>query len=207
MLIKRCPRLRELVLDGISPENPVDAHRLTRGRWPLLRKLVLGDIVLDWHSAVNPAAKRPFITFLEEHRALEQLHLLGYQPSVSAPDLLAAVHRGALAGVAAFSGTLDQVQALPHRAALRALCVTDPILLRESTPLAVAGVLQTLPALASLTIAFVLEHGYDNGGMLRTLVAACPHLQHLDLTCARKPSFTIVSPPVHLVPSPVSRLD
>ncbi|ETW80979.1 hypothetical protein HETIRDRAFT_434843 [Heterobasidion irregulare TC 32-1] len=191
MLIKRCPRLRELVLDGISPENPVDAHRLTRGRWPLLRKLVLGDIVLDWHSAVNPAAKRPFITFLEEHRALEQLHLLGYQPSVSAPDLLAAVHRGALAGVAAFSGTLDQVQALPHRAALRALCVTDPILLRESTPLAVAGVLQTLPALASLTIAFVLEHGYDNGGMLRTLVAACPHLQHLDLTCARKPSFTI----------------
>ena len=121
MLIKRCPRLRELVLDGISPENPVDAHRLTRGRWPSLRKLVLGDIVLDWHSAVNPAAKRPFITFLEEHRALEQLHLLGYQPSVSAPDLLAAVHRGALAGVAAFSGTLDQVQALPRRAALRAL--------------------------------------------------------------------------------------
>ena len=119
--------------------------------------------------------------------------------------MLAAVHRGALAGVAAFSGTLDQVQALPRRAALRALCVTDPILLRESTPLAVAGVLQTLPALASLTIAFVLEHGYDNGGMLRTLVAACPHLQHLDLTCARKPSFTIVSPSLPPVPPRLTR--
>lgn len=37
------------------------------------------------------------------------------------------------------------------------------------------------------------EHGYDNGGMLRMLVAVCPNLQHLDLTCACKPSFTLVN--------------
>lgn len=193
MLINRCPNLQELSFDGVSPANPVDAHRLVRGRWPHLRKLVLGDIVLDWHSAINPNVKRPFITFLEEHKQLQEVHLLGYQPSVSAPDIIRAVHREALPRVTNFSGTLEQVQALPFKGALKTLKLIEPISLRESTPLTVSGVLQELGSLKELTITFALEHGYDNGGMLRMLVAVCPNLQHLDLTCACKPSFTLVN--------------
>jgi len=39
-----------------------------------------------------------------------------------------------------------------------------------------------LPALSSLTIAFRLMQGYENGSVLRSIVSARPHLRHLDFT-------------------------
>jgi len=194
MLIQRCPDLQELILDGVSSTDPVDVHLLVRGRWPALRKLVLGDVVLDWHSAVNPAAKRPLISFLEAHPELETLAFFGHQSSIGSSDLLAAVHGEALTRVTDFSGTLEQVQILRHKAAIKRLELPDAIFLRESTPLAVSNALASLPWLTSLTISFGLEHGYDNGSMLRAFASACPQLQHLDLTCACKPSFSLVRP-------------
>ncbi|TFY50188.1 hypothetical protein EVG20_g11667 [Dentipellis fragilis] len=193
MLIKRCPHLQELELDGDSPDDPADAQRLTRGRWPDLRKLVLGNVVLDWHTAVNPASKRPFITFLEEHCAIESLSLVGHQPSVAAPDLLSAVHPEALPALTEFYGSLQQIQALQNKKTLTSICVPDTIVLREGTPLSVSNVLSQIPSLTSLTLTFGLEHGYDNGSMLHALISACPQLQHLDLTYACKPSFSLVS--------------
>ncbi|KAA1471736.1 hypothetical protein DENSPDRAFT_837798 [Dentipellis sp. KUC8613] len=191
MLIKRCPHLQELELDGDSPDDPVDAQRLTRGRWPDLRKLVLGNVVIDWHTAVNPASKRPFITFLEEHCGIETLHLVGHQPSVAAPDLLSAVQPEALPVLTEFHGSLQQIQALQNKKTLTSICVPDTIVLREGTPLSVSTVLNQIPSLTSLTLTFGLEHGYDNGSMLHALISACPQLQHLDLTYACKPSFSL----------------
>ncbi|TFY80979.1 hypothetical protein EWM64_g3037 [Hericium alpestre] len=197
MLIKRCPNLQELALDTDPPTEPVDAQRLSRGRWPKLRELLLGNVVLDWHTTVNPATKRPFITFLEEHKSMEKLHLVGHEPSVAAPDLLSAVHPDALANVEEFSGSLEQIQAFQHKAHLKTVCLPDPILVREGTPLTVSSVLGTLSSLTSLTISFGMEHGYDNGGMLRALVSSCPKLQHLDLTYSCKPSFSLVRTSLH----------
>ncbi|KAI0058697.1 hypothetical protein BV25DRAFT_1890725 [Artomyces pyxidatus] len=191
MLSKRCPDLQELIIDGFAPHEPVDAHRLTRGRWHSLRKLVLGDIVMDWHASINSNSRRPFLAFLEEHRSLETLHLLGHEQSVAAPSIFADLHAEALPRVTEFYGSLEQVQAFQHKHAIRKLNAPDAILLREATPLSVSGVLSAMPYLSSLTIVFRLEHGYDNGGILRAIVAACPHLEHLDFTCACKPSFTI----------------
>ncbi|KAI9437466.1 hypothetical protein H4582DRAFT_2111766 [Lactarius indigo] len=160
MLIKRCPNLEHLAIDGHSPHAPVDAHGLVRGRWPKLRSLLIGDVVAT-------------------------------PPSVSAPGVLADLHADALAKVSTFSGALVQAQVLPARTSLKTLRVPDAIPLREGTPLSVGASLTLLPSLASLTIAFRLEQGYDNGAMLRAIAAACPHLHHLDFTIACRPSITV----------------
>ncbi|KAI0249590.1 hypothetical protein BJV78DRAFT_1276096 [Lactifluus subvellereus] len=191
MLIKRCPNLEHLAIDGNSPHAPVDAHGLVRGRWPKLRSLLIGDVVLDWHVELNPALGRPFRSFLDAHRNLEALHLQSHAPSVAAPGVLADLHADALPKVNTFSGTLVQAQVLPARASLKTLRVPDALPLRESTALTVSSALGMLPALVSLTIACRLEQGYDNGSALRAVVAACPHLRHLDFTVACRPSFTI----------------
>jgi hypothetical protein len=193
MLIKRSPNLEHLAVDGYSPHTPVDAHGLVRGRWPNLRSLLIGDVVLDWHIELNPALGRPFRTFLEAHRTLEALHLHSHTPSIAAPSVLADLHPDALAKVTTFSGSLVQAQVLPARATLKTLRVPDALTLREGTSLSVSASLAALPVLASLTIAFRLEQGYDNGSVLRAVVAACPHLRHLDFTISCRPSFTVVS--------------
>lgn len=191
MLIKRCPNLEHLAIDGHSPHAPVDAHGLVRGRWPKLRSLLIGDVVFDWHVGLNTTLGRPFHAFLDAHRNLEALHLQSHAPSVSAPGVLADLHADALAKVSTFSGALVQAQVLPARASLKTLRVPDAIPLREGTPLSVSASLAVLPSLASLTIAFRLEQGYDNGAILRAIVAACPRLHHLDFTIACRPSITV----------------
>jgi hypothetical protein len=191
MLIKRCPHLESLAIDGHSPHAPVDAHGLVHGRWPHLRTLLLGDVVFDWHlGQLSP--ERPFRVFLNAHRNLEELHLQSHAPSVAAPGVLADLHADALAKVGTFSGALVQAQALPARGSLKVLRVPDPMPLREGTPLSVGASLAALPSLCSLTLAFRLEQGYDNGSILRAVVAACPHLRHLDITIACRPSITVV---------------
>lgn len=200
MLIKRCPNLEHLTIDGHSPHAPVDAHGLLRGRWPNLRSLFIGDVVLDWHIGLNPALGKPFRTFLEAHRNLESLHLQSHAPSVASPSVLSDLQADALAKVTSFSGALVQAQVLPAREMLKTLRVPDAIILRDSTQLSVSSSLGLLPALTSLTIAFRLEQGFDNGSALRTIVAACPHLRHLDLTVACRPSFTVVNAPFSLPP-------
>ena len=195
MLIKRCPNLERLSIDGHSPHAPVDAHGLLRGRWPNLRFLLIGDVVLDWHIGLNPALGKPFRTFLEAHRNLESLHLQSHAPSVASPSVLSDLQPDALAKLTTFSGALVQAQVLPARESLKVLRVPDAMILRDSTQLSVSASLGLLPALSSLTIAFRLEHGYDNGSALRTIVTTCPHLRHLDFTVACRPSFTIVNAP------------
>jgi hypothetical protein len=192
MLIKRCPDLEELIFDGYSPSEPVDAHRLTRGRWPKLRKLVLGDIVTDWHPMLNSATTRSFITFLENHRELEALHLYGRQPSVGAPIILEALHPDTLSKVVEFGGSLEQFQAFQHKSRIQRLCVPDAIPLRESTPVTISGILSIASHLTSLTISFMHLTGYDNGSIIRCIASSCPLLEHLDFTCACRASFKFV---------------
>ena len=200
MLIKRSPNLEHLAIDGHSPHAPVDAHGLVRGRWPKLRSLLIGDVVLDWHVELNPASGRPFRTFLDAHRSLEALHLQSHAPSVAAPSVLSDLHPDALTKINTFGGALAQAQVLPARATLKTLRVPDTLSLHEGTSLSVGASLAALPALTSLTIAFRLEQGYDNGSVLRAIVATCPHLRHLDFTVTSRPSFTIVN--LHFPPSP-----
>ncbi|PBK95600.1 hypothetical protein ARMGADRAFT_1011430 [Armillaria gallica] len=190
MLIKWSPDLEELEIEGSSP-FPVDVHRLLDGHWPKLRKLSLGDVVLDWSLPSTPAGKRPFICFLEEHPDLQSLKLSKHNihsahlSTLDAPDLK----------LLSFSGTMQQLQALPdlHYSSIQSVTFTEPMHTRDITAVAIASVLHSLTSLLNLKVAFHLHSMYDSGNLLRSLVASCPRLEHLQLTCTQKPSFQLDS--------------
>lgn len=191
MLIHRCPNLEELAIDGYS-SVPADVHIILEGRWPALRKLTLGDVCVDWFNrSINPGEKRPFITFLEEHPSLESLSMSRHT--------IQAVHFNtlepdSLPNVTQFSGTHQQLQALPHlHRQIEYVTFRDPVETRDVSAPTVASLLRDLPSLTSLKIAFTLHSMYDSGNLLRSLIQSCPMLRHLELTCAHKPSFQLVS--------------
>ncbi|RDB16745.1 hypothetical protein Hypma_002417 [Hypsizygus marmoreus] len=188
MLIHRCPDLEELTIEGVS-SLPTDMHTLVEGRWPKLRKLALGDVSIDWiPGAIDPSEKRPFITFLEAHPSLDSLSLSRYTIQ---PAHFATLDPGCLQ-VTQFSGTLQQLQALPYlHPYLKSVTFRDPMLTREISAQAVAGLLQGLVGLTELRISFMLHSMYDSGNLLRSLISSCPHLRHLELTCGNKPSFQL----------------
>ncbi|KAG5647179.1 hypothetical protein DXG03_001138 [Asterophora parasitica] len=188
MLIHRCPNLEELIVEGVST-LPTDVHALVEGRWPKLRKLALGDVSIDWiPGLVDQGAKRPFITFLEAHPTLDSLSLSRYTIQ---PVHLATIDPGALQ-ITSFSGTLQQLQALPYlRPHLKSVTFRDPMQTREISAQAVASLLQGLISLTDLKISFNLHSMYDSGNLLRSLISSCPHLRNLELTCGNQPSFQI----------------
>lgn len=192
MLIHRCLNLEELIIEGIST-LPTDIHALVEGRWPKLRKLALGDVSIDWiPGPVNHTEKRPFITFLEAHPRLDSLSVSKYTIQ---PAHLSTLDPGCLQ-LSSFSGTLQQLQALPYlHPYLKSVTFRDPMQTREVSAQAVAGLLQGLSRLSELKISFMLHSMYDSGNLLRSLITACPHLRHLELTCGNKPSFQLVSFP------------
>lgn len=187
MLIHKCPDLEELAIEGTSP-FPVDVHMLLDGYWSRLRKLSLGDVVLDWALSLIDN-KRPFVEFLERHPTIENLKLSKHNilsshlAALDAPEMK----------LTSFSGTMAQLQALPavHHASITSVTFTDPMHTRDVTAVAVASVLQNLASLATLKIGFHLHSMYDSGNLLRSLVASCPKLTHFHLTCTQKPSFQL----------------
>jgi hypothetical protein len=78
--------------------------------------------------------------------------------------------------VISFGGALKQAQILPACDSLKTLRVPDAMILQESSQLSVGATLGLLPSFILLTIAFRLEQVYDNCSVLRSIVAAGPHL-------------------------------
>ncbi|KAF5383473.1 hypothetical protein D9757_006114 [Collybiopsis confluens] len=192
MLMTRCPNLQELVIEGVSP-FPVDARPLSSARWPSLRRLVLGDIAVDWlpgDALTVPEAKSPFIEFLEAHPSLQTL---GLSRSNVNHIRLATMTPDAVK-LRSFQGTLEQLQSIPYmHKYLECVAFRESMRTREVTALAVAGLLQKLTSLRKLKISFMLHSMYDSGNLLRSLIASCPNLTHLELACGHKPSFQLDS--------------
>lgn len=191
MLIRRCPDLEDLTIDGTS-SVPTDIHHLVEGRWPKLRQLTLGDVCIDWiPRPMNPGEKRPFINFLEAHPHLESVNLSRHTIQ---PIHFAALDPVSLGKVKTFSGTHQQLQALPQiHPVLESVTFRDPVETREVSAPTVATLLRDLTSLTELRISFTLHSMYDSGNLLRSLIQSCPQLRHLELTCAHKPSFQLVS--------------
>jgi hypothetical protein len=186
-MLNRCPDLENMALEGVFP-MALDGHQLCEGRWPKLRHLALGDIAVEWGFR-NPDEKRPFITFLEAHPHLKSLSLSRHTVDAAC---LARVDP-CIVQLSSFSGTLQQLQSLhqmhPH---IKSVTLREAISTRDVSPMSVADALQRLPSLKKLKITFLLHSMYDSGNLLRSLIMACPLLEHLELTCANKPSFQLV---------------
>ena len=192
LLIIRSPNLEELVLHGASI-IPADIHFVVNGRWPKLRKLSLVDVSVDLFPLVSDE-KRPFITFLEEHPSIDSLTL---SRDTIHPHHLSTLSATALEGLASFSGTLFQLQAIPHlHRQIKSVTFCDAVDLKHISLPIVTSLLRNLASLADLKIIFTLHSMYDSGTLLGSLIQSCPKLRHLDLTCGHKPSFQLVC--VHL---------
>ncbi|KAF8893410.1 hypothetical protein BD779DRAFT_1669709 [Infundibulicybe gibba] len=184
------PESRRMQIDGHST-LPADARHVVQGQWPKLQKLTLGDVSIDWVSAIaNAGQKRPFISFLETHPNLQSLNISRHTIE---PIHLASLTPETMQ-LTSFTGTLQQLQALPHfHHKLTSVTFREPMQTREVSALAVAGLLQSLTELTELKISFMLHSMYDSGNLLRSLIASCPRLRHLELTCGHKPSFQLDS--------------
>jgi len=189
MLINRCPDLEELAIEG-SSSVPTDVHCLVEGRWPKLRKLSIGDLCIDWFPRMlEPGEKRPFIAFLNAHPHLETLSLSRHTIQ---PIHFATLDSSVLSNVTSFSGTHQQLQALPHlHRTVKSVYFRDPVETREVSAPTVASLLRDLTSLTTLKISFTLYSMYDSGNLLRSLIQSCPSLRHLELTCGQKPSFQL----------------
>ncbi|KAI0704983.1 hypothetical protein C8T65DRAFT_578005 [Cerioporus squamosus] len=81
------------------------------------------------------------------------------------------------------------VPSTPLSKTLQRVCFPHPMQLRDLTPLAISRVLLGLHALTSIKVTFAIQGGYDSNGVFRTLVASCPHLLDMEITCTNRPSF------------------
>lgn len=137
MLLERSPRLEDLTLGGPAPSPRIfDIRHVTCGRWPRLRSISLGDMVLisaeKWDDEVK--ARLAFQTFFHFHRELRHIgleHASGsrffpgafeFSPMEGSPDSVDVLPK-----LESFSGSLKYVKTLPSRTrkqlkALRLTC-------------------------------------------------------------------------------------
>ncbi|EIW83192.1 hypothetical protein CONPUDRAFT_89162 [Coniophora puteana RWD-64-598 SS2] len=188
MLIKRCPDLEELYIDGAS-FDPGTVHPLCHGRWPRLRRLGVGDIVLDWHRLRNNDTKRPFIEFLEAHPQLRSLRTSRHALN---PAHMSDLDIDALPHLEEFTGSLEHLQVIAAaHPDIKHVTFNEPMIIRDLAPMVIVNVLQNLHSLNTLDISFAFHSTYESGSLVRSLVGACPNLVNFSLTCARKPSLQL----------------
>jgi len=192
MLIRQCPDMRELSIltQGLDPANRIDARTLFSGdHWPRLRSLELGNLTVG-STVVDDGDTHPFIHFLSERNHLRTLRF-------SADFTLSSTHfarlpRDSLQDLRCFTGNIDHLSSLPSAKRLLSMEISNPLILREVTPLAISHALQAAPAVRSLKVSFVLQSGYDGIGILKSIATAGVHIKHLDLTFSHKPCFYLV---------------
>jgi hypothetical protein len=196
MLETHSPNLEEFSIEGSFP-HPINAFQIANARWHNLRKLNIGDLRIEsLPNIVEPTTtKAPFIAFLEAHPKLQSVKLSRHTIH---PSHFSHLGPETLPCVTEFSGTLEQLQQLPHtHPRLKSVTFLDPIRSRPVTTSTMAAVLQNLPALVNLRVSFALHSMYDSTSFLRSLIAACPRLESLELTCSDVPSFQLVRHAIH----------
>jgi hypothetical protein len=188
MLIRRSPDLEELHISGVPFISAQAVRPLCHARWPKLRSLSLGDILLDW--APLTGVRPPFIAFLEAH---PRLHSLRTSRAALNPAHITSLVPGSLPELTHFSGAIEHLQGLaPIYHQITSVALDEPLLIRDLAPSLLASVLRGLKSLTELRVCFVFQSAYEGGSLVRSIAHACPGLTKLEVICARKSSFTIV---------------
>ncbi|KAI0093044.1 hypothetical protein BDY19DRAFT_989723 [Irpex rosettiformis] len=203
MLIHRCPDLESLTLDCILDSD------LSSANWPHLRSLNLGSNSIDSHTIAS---------FLDRHTSIEYLSL-----HPSNPIDLSSLSEDALPHLKRFSGSVDQLTSLacrgpspsqtyqatsrfsldhpqaqfplthPLSRSLESLILSECIPIGQLTPFAMYSILVGMKKLTSLKVMFDADTEYDPSAVLKTIVAAQPKLENLDITFVGKESLSMVS--------------
>jgi hypothetical protein len=185
VLIKHSPNIEEIsILTNFPyPVSVLDGDQLANARWQNLRKFCLGNVFID-----QSPARAPYVTFLEAHPKLNSIQLSKHTLAFLS---LSAVSTQALPDITNFGGTLHQLERLPHiHSRLKTLSLCDPISTLEFNA---ATVLRNMTALTDLRISFNPGYEHDNTSLLHSLIATCPQLERLDLSCVISLSFHVVS--------------
>ncbi|KAF8192526.1 hypothetical protein BJ912DRAFT_962263 [Pholiota molesta] len=213
MLLERCPRLEELKIGGSFPSPRIfDIRHVTLGRWPRLRRVTLGDMVLISQTKGEEQACKDhaaFMAFFAAHPSLRAVHLQHTGGSAHFPSSF-SLPPGALPNVTSFSGPLKLVKSLPSLYSLKDLTLTTLHHSMSSFP-PTYSVLRDLKKLSSLSIWIDLSFGsfgsftsgrtsgesmkgsskYDDIQVLRSLAASIPDIKHLEVSCFTCPTFSV----------------
>lgn len=197
MILERCPNLEDLTIGGSAPSPRVfDARHLTTGRWPRLRELTLGDvIILPAGQNKTPEANEALNKFLIAHPSLR--HLAFQHPGSSGFPPSLALLRSALSRLESFTGPPRYIKSLPNPNHIKKLAITTLHHAHSAFP-PTCAIIQGLPSLTWLTIWIDLSFSnrnipHDDGNLFRTLLENCPQLLHLEVLCFTRPSFHVVS--------------
>ena len=196
MLITHCPHLQELTFNISQISRRVwDVRHITKGRWPNLSKLALGDCDIEsGESTLDVDINSPFMCFLASHPSLQTIYL----PSLSSFPKTIALPPSTLPCLKFFGGNLGHIEGLPTPSFLRSLSLVYEPITVPMMPV-IHTVLQKLTSLESLSIwlqTSTRNPDYvhtDHSSLFRSLLNSCPRLSHLELTCSSSTVFSIVS--------------
>lgn len=128
--------------------------------------------------------------FLESHQDLKVINLSRHNIQ---PMHFSSLDHACLSDVTSFSGTYQQLRALPHlHPPLRQVSFCEPVETREVSAPTIASLLKELTSLTDLRITFALDSMHDSVDLLQSLIQSCPNLRLLELICTHKPSFKLV---------------
>lgn len=127
MILERSPRLEELTLGGPAPSPRMfDIRHVTSGRWPRLRSITLGDMVLiSSERGGEVEAYKAFQNFFVFHKELKHVGLEHTGSSAFFPGVFdfgqpeGTTTLDVLPKLESFSGSLKYVKTLPFRARRR----------------------------------------------------------------------------------------
>ena len=196
MLVTHCPHLQELTFNISQLSRRVwDVRHITKGRWPKLSKLALGDCDIEsGESTLYVDINSPFMCFLAAHPSLQIIYL----PSLSSFPKTIALPPSTLPCLKFFGGNLGHIEGLPMPSFLRSLSLVYEPITVPMMPV-IHTVLQKLTSLESLSIwlqTSTRNPDYvhtDHSSLFRSLLNSCPRLSHLELTCSSSTTFSIVS--------------
>jgi len=172
MLLERSPRLEELTLGGPAPSPRIfDIRHVTSGRWPRLRSISLGDMMLISADRCGEVeGNKAFHDFFTFHKELRHVGLDHAGSSAFFPDTFDFGSRDGQAGalenlpkLESFSGSLKYVKTLPSKArrrlkALRLTCLHHTVAAVGPT----VNVLYDLNSLEELSVWVDLSFGSNS---------------------------------------------
>ena len=202
MLIERCPYMEELSLSAPAPAHRLlDVRNVVFGRWPHLKSITLGDMVLQGTSKEEGhslADNQAFSKFFAAHSRLRSIAFQHTPGSATFPASF-SVPFSALRHLESFQGPLKYLRSIPHPEKLRFLTLTS-LHHTVSSFSSTFTTLQDFPHLESLNVWVDLSLGgqlsmQDNSQLFNTFLLATPSLRHLQILCFTRPTFSVVSSP------------